>query len=308
VENSKTYRILLYYKYVRIEDPMAFAAEHQTFCDELDVKGRILVAAEGINGTISGTVAQTEAYVTAMREDPRFTDMEYKIDEAEDHAFRKMNVRPRREIVRLGLEEDLDPTVLTGERLSPKDFYEQLQRDDVVVIDARNDYEYEIGHFRNAIRPDVEAFRDFPEWVRTNLSQYKDRKVLTYCTGGIRCEKFSGFLLKEGFKDVGQLHGGIVAYGKDEDVQGQLFDGKCYVFDRRISVPVNRTDEDVVVGKCLHCGKPEDRYVNCANPRCHLQHICCATCEDEHMRSCSKACEEHPENRYELERNSGTAS
>ncbi|MDB5083596.1 MAG: hypothetical protein JWN30_482 [Bacilli bacterium] len=297
MSQQKPYRVLLYYNYVHIDDPEQFAAEHLQFCKELGLKGRILVAEEGLNGTVSGTVEQTSAYMEAMHQDPRFADMVFKIDEAETHAFNKMFVRPRDEIVSFRLEDDVDPHEITGKYLSPNEFFEQMQQEDVVVIDARNDYEYDIGHFRGAIRPDVAAFRDFPQWVRENLSDYKDKKILTYCTGGIRCEKFSGFLLKEGFQDVGQLHGGIVSYGQDPEVKGQLFDGKCYVFDNRISVPVNQV-EDVVVGKCYHCGKPEDRYVNCANPSCNLQHICCESCEEEHKRSCSKECEEHPLNRY----------
>jgi UPF0176 protein len=178
--------------------------------------------------------------------------------------------------------------------LSPKEFYEALQREDVVVIDARNDYEYDIGHFRNAIRPEVKVFRDFPEWIRKNLSQYKDRKVLTYCTGGIRCEKLSGFLIREGFQDVSQLHGGIITYGKDPEVRGRLFDGKCYVFDERISVPINQ-EEDIIVGRCHHCGRPEDRYINCAYDPCHTQHICCPECEEAHKGYCSITCQEADE-------------
>lgn len=190
------------------------------------------------------------------------------------------------------VEDELDPNVISGKRLSPKEFFEYLQREDVIVIDGRNDYEYDIGHFRNAIRPDVQSFREFPEWIRENLSEHKDKTILTYCTGGIRCEKLTGFMLKEGFQDVAQLDGGIVTYGKDPEVQGRLFDGKCYVFDERISVPINRTDEDIVVGKCHHCGKPEDRYINCDNDACHLQHICCEECEELHNSCCSAECEE----------------
>ncbi|WP_025025864.1 oxygen-dependent tRNA uridine(34) hydroxylase TrhO [Caldalkalibacillus mannanilyticus] len=297
-ESQKPYRILLYYKYVHIENPEQFTADHLAFCKELGLKGRILVAEEGINGTVSGTVEQTNAYMEKMHADPRFSDLWFKIDEAEEHAFKKMFVRHKQELVTFRLEEDVDPNQLTGKYLSPKEFYEELQNEDIIVLDGRNDYEYDIGHFRGAIRPDVKAFRDFPEWIRENLSQFKDKKVLTYCTGGIRCEKLSGLLLKEGFKDVNQLHGGIVTYGKDPEVQGRLWDGKCYVFDERISVPINQTEEDVVVGKCYHCGKAEDRYVNCANPDCNLQHVCCEECEPIHKRSCSKECQEHPKNRY----------
>jgi UPF0176 protein len=294
------YRILLYYKYVAIENPEEFAQEHLAYCKELGVKGRILVAREGINGTLSGTVEQTDAYMAHMHNDPRFRDMKFKIDESEHHTFKKIFVRYRPELVTFRLEDDIDPNQLTGKHLSPKEFYEELRKDDVIVLDGRNNYEYDIGHFRNAIRPEVESFREFPEWIREHLSDYKDKKILTYCTGGIRCEKLSGFLLKEGFKDVAQLEGGIVTYGKDPEVQGRLFDGKCYVFDERISVPINQTEEDVVVGRCHHCGKPEDRYINCTYDLCHLQHICCPECEEKHRGFCSPKCEEHEQYRLQL--------
>lgn len=296
-------RVLLYYKYVPIDDPEGFKDEHLKFCKDLGLLGRIIVAPEGINGTVSGTYEQTQIYMDYLKADPRFADIVFKIDDVEQHTFKKMFVRHKKELVTWRFEEDVNPNQLSGKRLSPKEFYEALQDDDVIVIDGRNDYEYEIGHFRGAIKPDVKASRDFPKWVRENLSQFKDKKVLTYCTGGIRCEKFSGFLMQEGFKDVSQLEGGIVTYGKDPEVQGRLWDGKCYVFDERIAVPVNRTEEDVVVSTCYYCGKTEDRYVNCANPECNKQHVCCTECEVNHKRSCTKECLEHPRNRYETERN-----
>lgn len=294
-------RVLLYYKYVPIDDPESYKDEHLKFCKDLGLLGRIIVAPEGINGTVSGTYEQTQIYMDHLKADPRFEDIVFKIDEVEEHAFKKMFVRHKKELVTWRFEDDVDPNQLSGKRLSPKEFYEALQDEDVIVIDGRNDYEYEIGHFRGAIRPDVKASRDFPKWVRENISQFKDKKVLTYCTGGIRCEKFSGFLLQEGFQDVSQLDGGIVTYGKDDEVQGKLWDGKLYVFDERISVPVNRTEEDVVIATCYYCGKTEDRYVNCANPECNKQHVCCPECEVKHKRSCSKECLDHPRNRYETE-------
>lgn len=300
MNKSESYRILLYYKYVTVPNYEEFAREHLQYCKQLGLKGRILVAEEGINGTVSGTVEQTQQYMDTMHANPLFADMVFKIDESDGHAFKKMFVRPKKELVTFRLEDNLDPNQISGKRLSPQQFYEQLQNEDVVVLDGRNNYEYDIGHFRNAIRPDVESFRDFPEWIRKNMSQFKDKPILTYCTGGIRCEKLSGFLIKEGFQDVAQLDGGIVTYGQDPEVKGRLFDGKCYVFDERISVPINRTDEDVIVGKCHHCGKPEDRYINCADDYCHLQHICCEACEEEHKGYCSEACEEADLSRYEV--------
>jgi UPF0176 protein len=300
--NTKPYRVLLYYMYVPIENPEEFAAEHLQFCKELELKGRILVAPEGINGTLSGTVEQTERYMEAMKADPRFADTVFKIDEADGHAFKKMHVRPRKELVTLRLEDDINPNELTGNYLSPKEFFEAMQDPDTVVIDARNDYEYDLGHFKGAVRPDINAFRELPQWIRENKKEFEGKKVLTYCTGGIRCEKFSGWLVREGFEDVGQLHGGIVTYGKDPEVQGQLWDGQLYVFDERISVPVNRV-EHVVVGRDHFTGEPCERYVNCANPECNKKILSSEENEHKYLRSCSDECRVHPRNRYVVEHN-----
>src|SRR5699024_4319158 len=164
-----THQVLLYYHYVDIEDPETFAEEHLAFCNELELKGRVLVANEGINGTVSGTIEQTQRYMEEMHNNPMFRDMVFKIDAHDGHAFKKM-------------EEESN-----------------------VILDARNDSEYDVGHFRGAIRPDIRTFRDLPQWVRENKDLLEGKKVLTYCTGGIRCEKFSGWLAREGFEDVGQL-------------------------------------------------------------------------------------------------------
>ncbi|MBG9451524.1 rhodanese-related sulfurtransferase [Cytobacillus firmus] len=295
--SQKPYRVLLYYMYVPIEDPEEFAREHKAFCNELGLKGRILVANEGINGTVSGPVEQTDRYMEAMKQDPRFAEMVFKIDEADGHAFPKMKVRARPELVTLRLEDDVNPNEITGKYLEPKEFYERLQDEDTIVLDARNDYEYDLGHFRGAIRPDIENFRDLPNWVRENKELLGDKKIITYCTGGIRCEKFSGWLVKEGFEDVAQLHGGIVTYGKDPEVQGQLWDGQLYVFDDRIGVPVNQK-EHVIVGKDYFSGEPCERYVNCANPACNKKILCSEENEHKYMRSCSDECRTHPRNRY----------
>jgi len=293
----KTYRVLLYYFYTPIEDPAQFAADHLAFCKGHDLKGRILIASEGINGTLSGTIENTDAYMDMMENDPRFNGIVFKIDEADEHAFKKMKVRSRSELVTLRLEDDIDPTHLTGEYLNPEQFYESLQDENTVVLDARNDYEYDLGHFRGAIRPDIRNFRDLPDWVRENKNMFEGKKIVTYCTGGIRCEKFSGWLVREGFEDVGQLHGGIATYGKDPKVQGALWDGKMYVFDERISVPINQ-NEHVIVGRDYFTGEPCERYVNCANPECNDKILCSEENEHKYLRSCSHECRVHPRNRY----------
>ncbi len=150
-------------------------------------------------------------------------------------VFKKMHVRVRNQIVNLSLEDDIDPNEFTGNYLSPEEFLKQMQEENTVVIDARNDYEYDIGHFRGAIRPDIRTFRDLPQWIKENKEQLEGKKVLTYCTGGIRCEKFSGWLVSEGIEDVVPIHGGIVTYGKDPEAKGRLWDGQCYVFDERLA-------------------------------------------------------------------------
>lgn len=294
---QKPFRVLLYYMYVPIENGEEFAANHLKMCKELGLKGRILVADEGINGTVSGTIEATDEYMKIMKEDPRFAEMIFKVDEEEAHAFKKMHVRYRKELVTLRLEDDCDPNQITGQHLSPKEFFTAMQDPNTVVIDARNDYEYDLGHFRGAVRPDIKAFRELPEWIRDNKEMFQDKKILTYCTGGIRCEKFSGWLVKEGFNDVGQLHGGIVTYGKDPEVQGQLWDGQCYVFDERISVPVNRV-EHVIVGRDHFSGEPCERYVNCANPECNKQILCSEENEHKYLGGCTHECRVHPRNRY----------
>lgn len=284
------YRVLLYYKYVHIEDHESYAKLHMKFCSSLGLKGRILIAEEGINGTVSGTAEQTNAYIYAMRMDTRFKDMVFKIDEAEEHAFKKLYVRPKKEIVTMNLENDLDPNQITGKRLKPAEFLEAMKEENVLIVDVRNDYEYDIGHFKNAVRPDVKNFKQFPEWAKKNKELLKNKKILAYCTGGVRCEKFSGYLVREGFTNVNQLKGGIIAYSKHPDTKGSLFEGKCYVFDERIAVDVNFAEGTMIVGKCFHCGSPSDRYVNCANLSCHTQFLCCDNCEEKTVKTCSEKC------------------
>jgi len=284
------YRVLLYYKYVNIADPFGFAEGHLDFCNMLGLRGRIVISKEGINGTCSGTYDETQKYIDELRKDTRFSDMEFKIDETRGHVFKKMHVRVKDELVTFRLDSDIDPNEISGRHLSAKEWFEMMNKEDVIVLDGRTDYEFDLGHFRNAIRPPLKSFREFPDWVRKDFIKNKDKKILTYCTGGVRCEKLSGYLLSEGFKEVYQLHGGIVNYSKDPDVKGQMFEGKCYVFDERISVPVNSAEEYNPIGKCLHCGKTTDRYVNCANLDCHKQHFECEGCEEKWSRSCSEEC------------------
>ncbi|RAL24191.1 rhodanese-related sulfurtransferase [Thermoflavimicrobium daqui] len=288
---SLDYQVLLYYKYVPIEEPQKIVEKQKELCQRLNLKGRILVAEEGLNGTVSGTIEETNSYMEAMKKDPLFHDMPFKVDLHDGHAFRKLSVKLRPEIVAWHMEEKVDPNEITGIHLSPKEWYQTMQEEDVIIIDGRNDFEYDLGHFRGAIRPDVQTTREFPEWIQKHKEEWKGKKILTYCTGGIRCEKLSGVLLKEGLSDVYQLDGGIVTYGKDPEVQGALFDGQCYVFDDRISVPINQK-EHVIVGKCYHCKAPAEKYLNCNYDPCDRRHLVCPECEEKYTGYCSIECKE----------------
>lgn len=286
--------ILLYYKYTTLENPQEFAKDHLEFCKNLGLTGRIIVASEGINGTVAGTQEQTEAYKAHLIADPRFNGIEFKTEYWDRQPFKKMHCRAKDEIVHLGAP-DLNPNELTGTYLEPQEFLEMMENDpDVVILDTRNNYESEIGRFKNAITPDIDNFRDFPEYVKS-IENLKDKKILAYCTGGIRCEKATGVLLQAGFKHVYQLHGGIITYG--QKTGGKNWEGKCYVFDGRISVPVNQF-EDTVISTCRYCKNPSDRYINCTNAACNKQIIVCETCEPEHNGACSDDCAKHPMARW----------
>lgn len=307
IKMEQQYRVLLYYKYQTISDPETFTQEHLDFCKSIGLRGRILVGKEGINGTVSGTNEQTERYKAFIHSIPGFEDVWFKEDKADDFAHKKMFVRVREEIVSLDLQDDIDPLELTGDYLKPADFKEALLDEDTIVLDTRNDYEYDIGHFKGAVRPDIRNFRELPDWVKENKEMFMDKKVVVYCTGGVRCEKFSGWMLREGLgKSVGQLEGGIDTYGKDPEVQGDLWEGKMYVFDERITVPINQVSP-TVIGKDYFDGTPCERYVNCANPECNEQIITSEENEAKYVRGCSKECRRHPRNRYIAENNLTTS-
>lgn len=289
------YQTLLYYCYSPIEHAEQFAADHLEFCKSLNLVGRIIVADEGLNGTVSGTPESCAAYMLAVHADPRFTKTEFKIDDVEELSFIKMHCRYKSEIVHSGLRDPqiIDPNKQTGVHLEPKDFLAMKDQEDVVVLDVRSNYEHNVGHFKNAVRLDIENFREFPEKIK-ELAQYKGKKILTYCTGGIKCEKASALLLKEGFEDVYQLHGGIIKYGKE--VGGEDFEGKCYVFDNRVTVDVNSVNP-AIVSTCRNCGTVTPKMINCANPVCNEHFTQCDACGEELDGCCSTACLEAPNRR-----------
>lgn len=287
-----TYQIVLYYCYAPIQDPEAYREEHHLKGLALGIKGRIIIAPEGLNGTVSGTSEACNAYMEYIHSDPRFASTDFKVESYHEHAFQKLHVRVKPEIVHSSLHH-INPTQKTGIHLAPSAFKEMKDRDDVVVLDVRSNYEHQMGKFKNAVTLDIENFREFPDKIK-ELEQYKGKKILTYCTGGIKCEKASAYLLEQGFPEVYQLHGGIIKYGIEEG--GEDFEGKCYVFDGRIVADVNKVNP-VVISSCYVCGKPSARMVNCANPVCNRHEPICEACGWEMDGACSTDCKEHPEKR-----------
>ncbi|MBS1705704.1 MAG: rhodanese-related sulfurtransferase [Armatimonadetes bacterium] len=285
------FRVLLYYKFVEIDDPKTFAEEHLEMCRELGLHGRILVASEGLNGTVSGPVQATDEYKSRLHADPRFADMLFKEDPVETHVFQKLFVRVRPEIITLGPAEPADAVHEAGPYVSPEDFLEGIDDPNTIILDGRNKYESDLGRFKNAVCPPLMNFREFPEWLRENLADAKDKKIYTYCTGGVRCEKLTAWMIKEGFSNVFQLKDGIVTYGRDNAVLGDGWEGECYVFDERVSVPINHTPGDHIITECLHCGVKTARAQNCTNVQCNVQFVCCESCSGTFGGACSAECE-----------------
>ncbi len=289
---EKQYDILLYYCYTTIEDPEQFREAHHYLCLDLNLRGRIIVAPEGLNGTVSGLRADCQRYMELVKADPRFSHTDFKVEPYETHAFAKLHVRTKSEIVHADLHH-INPNIRTGKHLAPADFKAMKDQPDVVVLDVRSNYEHELGKFKNAITLDIENFRDFPDKIK-ELEQYKGKKVITYCTGGIKCEKASAYLLENGFEDVYQLEGGIIKYGIEQG--GEDFEGKCYVFDNRIAAEVNKVNP-TIISKCYVCGTISGRMVNCANAECNLHAAICEACGVTMDGACSLECKTAPQKR-----------
>jgi UPF0176 protein len=241
------------YKFVRLPD---FAEQQQpllSFCQSRGIKGTLLLAEEGINGTIAGSRAAIDAVLSFLRADPRLADLEHKESFADVQPFDRMKVRLKSEIVTLGVPE-ADPNVQVGTYIAPKDWNTLIADPEITVIDTRNDYEVSIGSFQRAENPQTRSFRQFPDYVRTQLDPAQHKKVALFCTGGIRCEKASAFMLAQGFEEVYHLKGGILRYLEEVPTDESLWEGECFVFDQRVAV-----QHGLAPGThdlCRSCGHP----------------------------------------------------
>lgn len=284
------YQVLLYYHFHPIANVEALIAEHKEFAKKHQLLGRIYVSkTEGINGTVGGKKADTEAYMEWVRTWPGFEATEFKIDETDSNPFARFIVKHRPEIVALKSPIPLDVASEGTNHLPPSEWRQVLESgEDIHLIDVRNNYESKVGHFEGAILPDVENFYDFPQWLDDHENELdKNKKVLMYCTGGIRCEKFSILMQKKGYKNVFQLQGGILNYAKKEG--GVHYKGKCFVFDDRLIVPVNPLDDEPI-SHCEITGEPCDMYINCANMECNRLFVCTPEGAEKMKGCCSEAC------------------
>ena len=275
---TPSYQVLLYYKYIAIKDPVVVRDEQRALCEKFNLKGRIIVAKEGVNGTVEGLTEDTKKYMQAMQESTYFKDISFKKSEGTGAAFRKLSVKSRSEVVTARLVE-LDPNITTGKYISADELHAWFEnKKEFYIVDMRNDYEYSSGHFEGFIPSGIHNFYDLPD-VLPRLAHLKNKTIVTVCTGGIRCEKASGFLVSNGFADVYQLKDGIHTYM--EKYPNKHFKGKLYVFDNRLTVGFNTdSPEHEIVGKCMHCGKACDTYANCEYDMCHYHYICCDGCKD----------------------------
>jgi len=281
--------VLLYYRYVTIPDPEAEMLYQRELCQRLGLKGRILLAEEGINGTVAGTRQAAGAYITAMNEHALFAGIDYKRDEVAGQPFPRLRIKVRPEIVTLGEAVDLRDTAT---KLTPAEFHELARDPEVVFFDARNDYESAIGRFRGAVTPSIKLFKDLPAALG-DYDDLKDKKVVTYCTGGIRCQKVSALMKQRGFKDVYQLEGGIIKYA--QAYPDGAFEGECFVFDDRMSV--GYADQPKLLGSCRLCGVSTNAYRNCANPQCNDLMLVCSSCAEAQNLLCP-VCQPTPKALY----------
>jgi UPF0176 protein len=280
---------LSFYKYVIINDPLLLRDGLYKTWSELGVFGRIYVAHEGINAQLSVPEHNFETFKTELYADPCFNGVPLKIAVEDDgKSFYKLAVKVRDKIVADGLNDgDFDVTNV-GKHLTAKEFNEAMSDPDAIIVDMRNHYESEIGHFEGAICPDVDTFREELPAVVEMLRDKKEKKLLLYCTGGIRCEKASAYFKHHGFDDVNQLYGGIIEYARQVKAQGleSKFRGKNFVFDERLGERIS----DEIISNCHQCGKPCDTHTNCANEDCHLLFIQCEDCKQEMKGCCTPEC------------------
>lgn len=284
-------KIILYYKFKPIKDTEAVRLWQRALCEKLNLKGRILISKHGINGTLGGDIDDLKTYAKETK--AYFKGVAFKWSEGGRGDFPKLSIKARDEIVTFGVPDEVrvdeNGIVGGGKHLKPEQVHELIKKhgEDVIFFDGRNAYEAKVGKFKDAIVPDTRTTRDFIKEIESDkYEDIKDKPIVTYCTGGIRCEILSALMKNRGFKDVYQIDGGIVKYGEKYGDEG-LWEGSLYVFDDRMGVKF--TDKAKDIGECLHCSSKTSNYANCANIDCNILMVVCDDCsEQKYCKDCIK--------------------
>ncbi len=280
-------KIVIFYKYVHIEYPKRILKWQNAICQKLELKGRIILANEGINATLGGKKAALDCYISLMTSHQLFDNIDFKESDGNATSFPRLQIKIKSEIVNLGLDPKKICADNGGTHLSPAQAHERISNksDNFVIFDARNACESAIGRFTGAITPDIAHFRDLPTYIDTHMEQFKDKEVLMYCTAGIRCERASAYLKSKNIaQQVYQLTGGIQRY--IQQFPNGFFRGKNYVFDGRIAVPATQD----IIGTCALCASPCDEYTNCLYAACNKHFISCSSCLNSLKNCCSRLC------------------
>ncbi|MCX6987642.1 MAG: rhodanese-related sulfurtransferase [Chlamydiae bacterium] len=285
-----TYYVLAFYIFTPIADPHEEVRRHHEFFETRDIRSRIYISKDGINAQMSAIEPHAIEYMEWMKADQRFEGIDFKIHTHKEHAFPKITVKYKEQLV--ALDRECDPQQ-GGQHLSASEWKQMLEQreEDTILIDVRNDYEWVIGHFEGALKPALDTFRKFPEYVDALKKDYNPSttKVMMYCTGGIRCELYSALMKQEGFETVYQLDGGVIKYGQQEG--SDHWKGKLFVFDDRLSIPIAQDGKEELISACKHCGSASSVYYNCANMDCNKLFLCCAECAKNHQGSCCTQCQ-----------------
>jgi UPF0176 protein len=286
--SKKNFFVLAYYYFTSIPNPHQEVLNHKLFFQDRNMKSRIYISDQGINGQLSGVREDAEDYMRWLHQNPLFEKVIFKIHTHHENVFPRQTIKYRKQLVALDEVVNMEQT---GDHVSPTEWKQMLkEKENKILLDVRNDYEWAVGRFEGAECPPCETFREFKTYADELSSRVDPQKtpVMMYCTGGIRCELYSSLLKEKGFDQVYQLDGGIINYGLKEGSDHWL--GKLFVFDDRLTVPISEESTDVI-GKCHHCGQPNESYYNCANMNCNHLFLCCPDCLKQQIGCCSSNCQ-----------------
>lgn len=285
---DSTHWILAYYHFIPIENPHDEVKFHKSFFSGRNATSRIYISEQGINGQMSASKEDAIAYIEWMHGRPEFHDIKFKIHPYHEQVFPRLTIKYRKQLVAIDADVDLTQR---GEHISPAQWKDMLESStDKILIDVRNDYEWKVGRFEGAELPPCETFREFTDYAES-LKEKNDLQktpVMMYCTGGIRCEIYSAILKEKGFDKIYQLDGGVIGYGLEQG--NQHWNGKLFVFDDRMAIPISDEGESKVIGTCHFCGTGNETYYNCANIDCNNLFLCCSECLKKHIGCCCTAC------------------